>query len=472
VARSAFLLNLRPETADAQSIRALAPQGFLLSPAYSTKTTRFLAGQIRASGYRLMADNGNFSLIQSIRGRFARRAQALWLKATKLENRLGRSATSADFPLNLKTAYTRLAKDVRRAAEAACGSGDSRLENQLVLEPDNMIGLENISMAAWLSLNIEPERVQVNRASYRAINRDVAARAASRWVQLLPRFKGGYYPVASAMSYNTAVDAGREFAAASHDRFALGFGAFMADDNWTDRVQIGRRVVMLDGRLPNRYVRTAAVARGIWDGYVETRGRAPKAFHFLGLGAPIMIPLLALAGWATAELTFDATSPIKDALQGGTLYVTKPALLKVRTRKVAYRLTQDPTTKWDCPCPFCRAFTRKHPFRREVGFKWAKSTHRLDVETKDLRPGGALFKAFPLMSEPTAGPLREAVDRARIGHNHWVLEEIFGKVRDASSKKELDTYVRSVIQKYTANSGTDAYAAAVLAGYRIIRGTL
>jgi len=96
----------------------------------------------------------------------------------------------------------------------------------------------------------------------------------------------------------------------------------------------------------------------------------------------------------------------------------------------------------------------------------------LDVETKDLRPGGALFKAFPLMSEPTAGPLREAVDRARIGHNHWVLEEIFGKVRDASSKKELDTYVRSVIQKYTANSGTDAYAAAVLAGYRIIRGTL
>jgi hypothetical protein len=472
VERYSFLLNLRPETVDAQSIRALTPRGFLLSPAYSTKSTRRLAGEIRVSGFRLMADNGNFSLIQSIRGRFARRAEALWLETIKLEERLGRSATAAELPRRLLAAYGRLAKDVRRAAEAACGSGDIRLEDQLVLEPDNLIGLENIAMAAWLSLNIEPERVPLGRASYRAINRGVARRAAARRIELLPRFSGGYYPVASALSYNTAFDAGKEFAAAGHERIALGFGAFMADDNWTDRVQIGRRVVGLGGRLPNRYVRTAAVARGMWDGYLEARGHAPRAFHFLGLGAPIMIPLLALAGWATPELTFDATSPIKDALQGGTLYVTKPALLKVRTRKVAFRLTQDPTAQWDCPCPFCREFSRKHPFRREVGFKWAKSKRALDVEVKDLRPGGALFRAFPLMSEPAAGPLREAVDRARIGHNHWVLKEVFDKLRRTSSKRELDSYVRRVIQKYTANSGTAAYASAVMAGYQIVRGTL
>ena len=69
--------------------------------------------------------------------------------------------------------------------------------------------------------------------------------------------------------------------------------------------------------------------------------------------------------------------------------------------------------------------------KRDIGFKWLKGTQSKDVSAAELRPSGALFKAFPLLSEPAAGTLRAAVNQARIGHNHWVLDEITAGLRRA-----------------------------------------
>ena len=44
-----------------------------------------------------------------------------------------------------------------------------------------------------------------------------------------------------------------------------------------------------------------------------------------------------LAAWGTKDLSYDATSPIKDAVEG-SLYVSKPAYLKIRIRSIAWRL--------------------------------------------------------------------------------------------------------------------------------------
>jgi hypothetical protein len=465
-----FLYNLREETFNAKVTSAVSPVGYLLAPAYATKTTRALAEKVRKGRYRFFADNGNFTLIQKLRVQFSGRAQKLWLEVAKVERRLGRSLRLSDKAKRLRTAYRKLAFDVQVAAGKLSGTGENEIKAQLALNPTALIGLEDITMATWLALNIEPDYLDFPRSRYRSLNRSVAVRAVARRSQLAKPLTDAYYPVASAISYNSALDAGREFAKAGHERIALGFGAFMADDNWTDHVEIGKRLIALKGRWPNRYIRTAVVAKGFWAGYTEVKGRAPQAFHFLGLGAPIMIPLVTLAAWATPDLTFDATSPIKDAVQGGTLYVSKPAFLKIRTQKVAYRLASDPTADWDCPCPFCHSFLVEHPLRREIGFKWIKDSKKKDVEAKDLRPTGALFKAFPVLSEPGGGSLRAAVNQARIGHNHWVLDKITASLRRTRTKSQLDIKVQKIITDYEKYAKTDTFAGAIRFSYDLICG--
>ena len=327
MAKSYFLYNLRPQTCNPQVTKHLKPAGYLLAPSDATRTTRALAQQVRATKQRFMVDNGNFSLIGQVGKQFAKQAASLWLKVTALETKLGRSARAADIKGALRTAYRKLAADVQRAAQRLQGDGKARYQAQMALNPRTLIGAEDITIAAWLSLNIEPACVATPRETYAALNRAVTRRAATQQAQLPAALASAYYPVASALSYNTAFDAGAAFAKAGLEKLSLGFGAFMADDNWTDYLEIGKRTIQFPERYPSRYLRTAAVARGLWDGYAHAVGRAPRAFHFLGLGAPIMIPLVTLAAWDTPELTFDATSPIKDALQGGTLYVSKPAYL-------------------------------------------------------------------------------------------------------------------------------------------------
>ena len=236
-------------------------------------------------------------------------------------------------------------------------------------------------MASWLSLNIERAYTNTSRRNYRAINHKVANRAAMLLRDIPLALRHRYYPVASAVSFNTAVDAGREFAKAGIRNISMGFGAYMADNNFIDHIIVGRRRLDLGSNLPARYIRTVAVAKGFWQGYEEL-GKPPIRFHFLGLGAPIMLPLIALNSHRTPELSFDATSPIKDATRGGTLYVEKPAPLKVRIRKVAYRIAKNEDAMWDCPCPFCVEFIKQHPFNYQLGRQWFLKNTPNEVVTR------------------------------------------------------------------------------------------
>jgi hypothetical protein len=299
------------------------------------------------------------------------------------------------------------------------------------------------------------------------MNQATALKGAAE-IATLPRgLRNWYYPVASALSYNTAVDAGKVFARAGHRRIAKGFGAYMADNNYSDVLEMGRHRIALPASMPNRYVRTVAVARGFWDGYRATAGRPPEAFHFLGLGAPIMVALAALCAWGTPELTFDAMSPIKDAVEG-TLYTTKPAYLKLRCRSVAYRLATEAGSTWTCPCPVCHAFMRRHPFRYPAGRTWHTRTKSKEVATADLKQGGALYDAYPLLSEPTAGPLRKEVSEARMGHNHWVLAEIMGALRRHSrTAQQLRTFVRDVTVDYGKATNSARFREAINFAFRL-----
>jgi len=443
-----FFLNLRRDVTDAFTRDALAPHGYLVPPQRVGPTLRSLAGDVSQRGYETLVDNGNFAVLGRVRKRHAIAAGEISNAVRALEERLGRSARRRDIPTGLRAQLKALVSEATASVAELVPTAGDQLARQLTLTPSRLIGVEDIVPACLLALDIEPRLGGSDRSSLRRRNTAVA-RGASAACSTLPReLRRQYFPVASANSFNTAHDAGRIFASHGHRRIAMGFGAYMADSNYVDHFRVGRSTTTLKRRIPNRYLRTVLVARGFWEGYVSELGKPPLAFHFLGLGAPIMLPLVSLVAWGTPELTFDATSPVKDATRGGTLYVSKPAYLKVRTRKVALKLvTTD--REWDCPCPYCQDFIRRHPFQyREARRVW-QTIGREAVVAADLTEGGPLFGLMPLLSEPRGGYLRKAVNFTRTGHNHWAMFEVLRELDGAGARKtQARRHVAEVVESY------------------------
>ena len=180
-----------------------------------------------------------------------------------------------------------------------------------------------------------------------------------------------------------------------------------------------------------------------------------------------MMAIVALAARGTPLLTFDATSPIQDAAQG-FIYVSKPAYLKIRTWRAAQRLASDASERWRCPCRFCTAFTEVYPFDYAAGVQWFAG--RSKVEPGDLLARGGLGNAYPLLSTST-GDLGRAVQFARVGHNHWALEQITESLRDsASTRSKLESYVNSVVADYEANTEAAWFGRAVRFSFDLARG--
>jgi hypothetical protein len=401
---------------------------------------------------------------------FESHARNLHEQVVRREQRTGRSTRRGELPERLRAAYERLARRVRAEARGLTTNRAATLRTQLDTSPSRLIGVEDITMATWLALNIEPQLVALQRRAYRQMNESVARRAR-REIDALKSKGDGYYAVASAVDYNTALDAGRAFATHKITRAAMGFGAFMADDHYTDHVVMGRRLLAAPVRMANRYLRTALVARGFWDGYREAAGNAPRAFHFLGLGAPVMLPLVAMCAAGTPLVTFDATSPLRDAAEG-TLYLLSPTL-KVRTRRLALHLASGTLRAWDCTCPFCARFIRHHPFDYRRGRRWQREHPGEEPSAASLRPGGALFKAFPLLAEPASGELRRAVTSARSGHNHWVLLQITRSLdRHSASRGRLASYLNRVVTSYEQHTNAPQHAAAVRFAVNLATGAL
>jgi hypothetical protein len=453
-----FLPNLRSMTIDPGFREHVRSGGYLVPPQKATTALAQRAARIRRVG-RLMVDNGNFERIAKVAARFAPRAAKLFSKIQRREKRLGRCVEASDLSRAQQKAYRDLADDIARAVRSSDATAEN-VRRQLALSPSHLVGNEDITLAVWLSLNIEEEYLGYPPRYYGSLNRSVALAAPAVGKALERGLRSRFYPVASALSYDTAYEAGRAFASAGVRRVSMGFGAYMADDHYRDHLFVGRRRIDLKGRMPNRYVRTAAAALGFWDGYRAAARRAPRAFHFLGLGAPIMLPIVALCAWGTPDVTFDATSPIRDAAEG-FLYVSVPAYLKLRTRKVALAIAAGRRT-WDCPCGFCRDFQRRHPFDYEAAKTWYARRTRTDVKPTELRPRGALYAALPLLSEPKTGTLRKEIDFARMGHNHWVLDEIVRDMRrSAGSQAKLRAHAHKVVADYAKSTDSEQFARAM-----------
>jgi hypothetical protein len=413
----------------------------------------------------LVADNGLFDDVGNLAEAFAQQSTAIETVLKARSKELGRPIRASDLSAATKREISSLAQSA--GASTAGVNPDGALVEQMALSPTDVIGVEDITAALWLRLGLDGRVLGDRRAELKRRNRAVARRA--RAVVKSGAADGvRYHAVASAVDYDSAFDAGREFAAAGVTAAAMGFGAYMANDYSTDTVKVRGRMRRLPSTMPQRYVGTALAARGFWDGWWSERRSGPRAFHFLGLGQPIMMAIATLAARGTPLLTFDATSPIQDAAQG-FIYVSKPAYLKIRTWRAAERLTSHASERWRCPCGFCRAFTETYPFDYDAGLAWFAG--RTSVEPRDLTASGALSVAYPLLSTGSTGALGRAVEIARVGHNHWALEQITDALQDSSrTRRQLESYVNSVVADYEANTEADWFGRAVRFSYDVARG--
>jgi hypothetical protein len=463
-----FAINARPETVSQDFRRTLRPWGYLVPPGGLTKPLTATLKEFCKAGVPLIVDNGHFDDITRVSTSLGKAIGAAKADIATVEARLERTALWRDLSKTVARKRVRLAAIL--AAEALNAEGMPLIE-QLELASNAVIGAEDITAALWLRAEIDTPAIPGRRTELRHRN-EAVARQAKLAIDSLPRNKRPQYlAVASALDYDTAYDAGRAFGDAGLRSAAMGFGAFMADNSFSDRIVIQGRAHPLPSPLPMRYLRTALVARGFWDGWKSATRSAPRQFHFLGLGAPIVIPLMALAGYGTPLLTFDATSPIRDAVEG-TLYSSLGAYLKIRTRRVAELLMSGQSHSWICPCGFCREFVRKHPFDYVRGRKWGKA--RVDsgpITAKDLQPSGGLYKAYPLMAEPRGGELRKEVSYARSGHNHWVLHQIMRDVRKYGKRRStLERHTQRIVDEYQKSTSSSHFADAVSLALDIVRG--
>lgn len=457
--RATFLVNLRNLTVEQEFVNGARPQGYLAPPAYLTAALR-TAAQNRATKVRLMVDNGRFDDIAVLARTYAQDAASALEPTPDLDE---------------------IADLVRRVSDTAHSTLPAlSLAEQLELRPNAVIGEEDILPATLLRLGLDIKLVPDSRRLLARVNTGVLEKAAvllpgldqasdvEGAALLPPRHHVAYHPVLSAFDYDTAFDAGRSGARASCENAAIGFGAYMADDSYTDRYKRGGHWRRLPSKMPQRYLRTALVAQGLWDGWAQESGGAPKGFHFLGLGAPIMLGLVALAGFESDQLTFDATSPIRDATEG-TLYFREPALLKVRTRSLAARLCDDLQFEWPCACPFCATFLGEHPLDRDGGASWRLRNADRSLTAADLQASSELGGYFPILAEPRGGEERKRIDMARIGHNHWSLERITEDInRHSRTRDSLTAWVDNTVHNYENTTNSDTFARAVRFAYQVI----
>jgi hypothetical protein len=458
-----FVANLKPYT-----VRRGAGNrrfgAYLLSVDYR-KDFRDLAREVVDDGVALCADNGNFDLIRKFVADHA--ATAKGLEGERRRLRVG------TIPTALRDRYRALAANIRVASDAATNASRiaSTVSAQLEMEPTYLVAMEDFTVATMTGLGIDAEHFQLGSAFYRA--------TAKRAVDFAVETAGGRYGRCRATAfaglhsadYDSARIAGRVAGEAGVAGIATGLGFALQDSGYTDHLIENGKRISLTARVPRPYVRVAEIVAGLHEGYVAASRQRP-CFHALGVGTPILLPLLAALGDGRTYTGTDSTAPIADGWSAPTisLYVDEPAPLKLK----GYRIVEEWLSngrEWSCRCPYCNSFERTYPHRVDEAARWWKAQGKPRLANKSMSSSSPLTRWLPLFGNAADAGLRFAAAMARVGHNHWVLQRIEASVRNHSgSHDKLMAWVDGIVEAYRASAAADPrWKSAVEVAWRIIR---
>ncbi len=191
-------------------------------------------------------------------------------------------------------------------------------------------------------------------------------------------------------------------------------------------------------------MRFAEIIRGLTDGY-KSEGKELASFHGLGLGAPILFPILSLAMGAETNLTIDSTSPIMNAVRLNTLFNPERDGERNSFIEIIEKIFDG--KDWSFMCPFCKKYKDDFGHKPEAARKWWIQNERPKIKKKDLKSGSPLSKMIPLFTkQKKTTKIKKFSDSCRIAHNHWVVEHILdqipvGKDRVSWARKKIDEMI-------------------------------
>lgn len=468
-----FVANLKPYLWD-------PPEGtsrfraYLLSVDHARAMQNLLA-KLQIEGRRwLVADNGNFDLMGEIGADFAHEAKTLATARKTAAKRVDRDwFLPGQIPTPLRDRHRKLAAEVitRSRAESRADRIRSVVAAQVAMRPTYLIGMEDFAVPVLLGHEVEPEYTAFPMSWYQ----DRIERA----VEFALDTTGGRYGEVGnvlvfaglhAPDYDVAVEAGRLAGEADVQGIACGLGAALDDPRFVDFEVRQGKVRMLGRSLPRSYLRVAAVIAGMTMGHVEATGRRPR-FHALGLGTPILLPLLAAVGDVDTYTATDSTAPFADAWVSKTtaLYGWSPAPLKLKAHRVAQRWLEGERA-WDCPCPHCGRFFRDARPQILRARQWWRGEKRRPLEASDLWAPSPLAELLPLLGHPQDSDLRREAALARVWHNHWAIRRLEEGAQRAARRQGLVEWAENIVDRYRGAASSDAWGEAVTTAWKTIRG--
>lgn len=465
-----FVANLKPYTLR-RGTGNRRFDSYLLSIDYA-RDLGDLAREALAGGAALCADNGNVDLIRSIIARHADEAKRLEADRRALSTSLRRSLRPGDPPAALRDRHREFAKNARDASKAAIDDAHVTdvVTAQSAMNPTYLIGMEDFTIATLTAHGVEPTFADLDRRFVEGLAKRAVAFAVDTTTGRYGAVQATVFAGLHAADYDSARIAGKVAGAAGVRGIATGLVGALQDKSFVDHVIENGAVIDLGDSVPRPYVRIAQIAAGLHEGFVEACGRRP-AFHALGAGSPILLPLIAALGDGQTYTSTDSTAPIVDGWSGPTtsLYIDDPAPLKLK----AYRIVEEWLVngrEWDCPCPYCRAFNRAFAPRIDEARRWWLEQNKPRLTAESLRSTSPLADWLPLLGNAADPGLRLTGAMARVGHNHWVLQRIETAARRHSqSHVQLVAWVEGVVQAYVGSSADRQWKRATQAAWRIIR---
>lgn len=425
--RSLFVDNLQRVTCDPGRPETLVREAYLLSQVYTTPGTLALAQVARDAGAWLVSDNGNWTRA----GRIVAACDAALAR--------WRASPTGEHLAEARAAVT-------SAAEAATGviAWDEVEREQRALGARWVIGPEDLRMVAMLRAGLADdaapdELVDLQRST---IRRWAAARGAWAPGQLLCVLHGA--------DGRTAHRAATELAAIDPDApAAVSVGVAMTSRRSVDRVARVGGDVVLPARLPEKYLRAAAIVEGALAGL----GR-PAHVHVLGAASPVLLCVFGLVAPRVGGFSVDSSAPVQDA-QDGWLYGLDVAPMKMRLEKLVAVLVARGEA-YDADDPFWRGFSARYPhdwdgLRRHLG-----EPSSIESARARLRDDPSAYRRFVPFFAPlgsTTEPFYADLLVARAGANTWVLQRIAAAIRARVSRPDaLVAWVDEQVARYTAHA--------------------
>jgi hypothetical protein len=405
----------------------------------------------------LCADNGNVDLITKFIDRQTSKVAPLQKLRKDEEEKLKHKVRPGQLSSSLTNSFQLLAQDIVNQAKGEIADDHvvSVLRAQESLNPTYLVGMEDFTLVTLTALNVEREYTNLPLEWYKS--------ASKRAIEYAVRTKEGEFgPCQSlvfaglhAIDFDTAKEAGRLAGEAKSDGIASGLVGAMKDQSFADFHMKNGEVIELSAPIPRPYMRTLDIVAGLHVGYTSVTGRRP-AFHGLGVGSPILFPLVSLLGDAQTYLAVDSTAPIKDAIANTiSLYVDTPAPRKLKAYRIAeFWLAEN--NGWRCTCPYCRDFNELHPPNVAKAVEWWHGERKRGLNPDDMHAPSPLAEFLPILSTPQDDTTKQRARMTRISHNHWVLKRIEEQVRrHGHNLDSLRQYVASTMQVYLTLAGNN-----------------